>query len=67
MEMMHPLNIEHPVCGYCGKALQVGEHLLILQDEASGEMFDAHAECHECALAEAMETLDELIECLRIH
>lgn len=47
MALTHPLIIEKPVCGYCGKELQVGEHLLILQDEETGELFDAHAECHE--------------------
>ena len=47
MALTHGFDLERPVCGYCGRPLQVGEHLLILQDDETGEMFDAHAECHE--------------------
>lgn len=40
-----PLDIEHPVCCYCGKPLEVGDHCLLLEGDEG--IFDAHAECHD--------------------
>lgn len=52
MALTHPLNLEHPVCGYCGQLLKVGNHCLVLQDDDTDEMFDAHAACHAREMAE---------------